>query len=45
MMCFEQFNKFIKDMCFNKHYPMASVANAYMRNATSFYMVCAYVYS
>ena len=40
MMCFERFNKVIKDMCFNKNFPMASVANAYIRNAAAHYVVC-----
>ena len=40
MMGFERFNKFIKGMCFNKHFPMESVANAYIRNAAAHYLVC-----
>ena len=39
MMSFERYNKFIKDLCFNKHWPMASVANAYSRRVAAAYQV------
>ena len=40
MMSFERFNKYIKDMVFNKNFPMASVANTYVRHAAAHYLVC-----
>lgn len=39
MMGFERYNKFIKDLCFNRHWPMASVANAYLRRIAAAYKV------
>ena len=39
MMGFERFNRFIKGLCFNKHWPMSSVANAYLRAAAVDYKV------
>lgn len=39
MMGFERYNKFIRDLCFNKHWPMASVANAYLRRVAGAYEV------
>jgi len=39
MMVFERYNKFIRDLCYNKHWPMASVANAYLRRAAASYKV------
>ena len=42
MMFFERFNKYIKSLCFNKYlyWAMASVAKAYIREATALYQVC-----
>ena len=39
MMSFERYNKYIKDLCFNKHWPMASVSKAYTFRAASHYNV------
>ena len=39
MFGFERYNKFIRDLCFNKNWPMASVANAYVRRVAASYKV------
>ena len=36
-MSFERYNRFIKEMCFNKHWPMASVVNMYVKRAAAHY--------
>ena len=37
MMFFERFNKWIKGMCTNRCFPVASVANGYVRAFSAFY--------
>ena len=33
MMVFERYNRFVKKMCRNTHWPLASIANCYLRRA------------
>lgn len=37
MFAFEAYNRYIKTLCFNNHWPMASVANSYIREANMHY--------
>ena len=37
MMSFERYNRFVKQMCYNNHWPMESVANTYLKRAVAHY--------
>ena len=37
MMCFERYNRFVKEMCYNNNWPFASIANTYLRRAAHHY--------
>ena len=37
MMTFERYNRFVKNMCRNTHWPLASIANTYVQRAADHY--------